>query len=121
MKRNHSIVFFVIIFVVIAAIFLFEKLSGGQDGPLAKAVGCESTKIDQTVYDLQENTSLIGAFVVFDRVPISEDDKQALADIKVRIDENSWLIDYARAEIPTDSLCALAELENVKKIFIPNI
>lgn len=122
MKTSHSIVFFVVILIAIAGVFFFvNSKSASQTKVLLQTMECQSDKIDQSVYNLQGNTSLIGAFIVFKKVPISEADRQIISDLNIKLDEKSWLMDYARAEIPTDSMCGLVNMDNVKKVFIPNI
>lgn len=122
MKISHSIVFFVIILVIIAGLFfLNNKKSASQEKILLQTMECQSDKIDQSVYNLQGNTSLIGAFVSFKQVPLSQADQQAIADLGIKLDETSWLMDYVRAEIPTNSLCQLTQLDSVKKVFIPQL
>ncbi|MFA5127257.1 MAG: hypothetical protein WC465_04665 [Patescibacteria group bacterium] len=122
MKVGHSAVIYVIIFVVLAGFFfLFYDKGSSQNKILLQTLSCQSDKIDKSVLDLDGRTSLIGAFISFKQVPISQDTRQHLAKLDIKIDENSWIFDYARAEIPTRSLCGLVKDDNIISVFIPKL
>ena len=121
MKTSHSISFFVLILVVAAGIFLFvdNKRVESQPNIVKYQVACDSAKIDSKIFALKGNTSLIGAMISFYQIPLSDEQSSELSDMEVKLDEKSWIFDYVVAQIPTKSLCDLAQLDYVKKIFIP--
>lgn len=118
MKKEYIAIFLLIIAVILGIIFYF-KTRPTITNTLEYSVGCRSEKIDSSVYRLRDNTSLIGAFITFKEVPISQDVRDILSQLNVFLREESWTLDYTLAEIPTDSLCQLAEEDFVKNIFIP--
>lgn len=120
MKMIYSVVFFVLILALAFIIFFFvKKENAGNPTTLRSTAGCLDETIADSVLDLRSDTTLIGAFISFKTVPLDEETKNDLADWGITLDENSWIFDYALAQIPTDSLCDLAKHENVKLIFIP--
>lgn len=122
MKTSHSFAFFVLILLAVAAVFFFlDKRSAGQQKILLQTLSCQSDKIDASIYNLQGNTSLIGAFVSFKSLPLSDDDKKAISDLGVKLKEDSQVFDYMLAEIPTDKLCDLVGYDVVTRVFIPKI
>ena len=122
MKTSHSIAFFVVLLVVVlGAVFLYEQKTADQPKVLLQTLECHSDKIDTSVADLDSDTSLIGAIITFKSVPIDEATRAKLDELKIVLDETSWIFDYVVAKIPTDSLCELTTQEQVTKIFIPKI
>ena len=119
MKKDHITVFLVIIAIVLGIIFYFTNEEPVDENILQYTVGCESDKIDASVYALKGNTSLIGAFITFDQVPISDDVRAELTNLGVLLREDSWIFDYVLAQIPTESLCHLADYDFVTGVFIP--
>jgi hypothetical protein len=118
-KKDHIVVFLVIIALVLGVIFYFNNPSEEQQNTLEYTAGCSSDKVDVSVYSLKGDTSLIGAFVSFKKIPISPEIEAELIKLGVALEEDSWIFDYALARIPTSSLCVLAEYDFVKSIFIP--
>ena len=108
--------------IVVAGIVVFyEKKNVDQPKVLLQTLECHSEKIDGSVADLDSDTSLIGAMISFKTIPISEATKNKLDELEIILDEQSWIFDYVVAKIPTDSLCDLANQEQVTKIFIPQL
>ena len=106
--------------IVLGIIFYFSNKEPLLDENVLKyTVGCDSDKIDASVYSLRGDTSLIGAFITFDQVPISEDVRTELTRLGVSLREDSWIFDYVLAQIPTESLCHLADYDFVANVFIP--
>jgi len=118
-KNDYIVVSLLAIALVLGLIFYFTNKAPVEQNTLAYAAGCSSDKIDASIYSLSSNTSLIGAFISFDKVPISDDVKNELASLGVYLRDDSWIFDYALAEIPTGSLCALADYDFVTSVFIP--
>ncbi len=122
MKTSHSFAFFVLILIAVAAVFFFlDRRGSNQPQVLLQTLSCQSDKIDASVYNLQGNTSLIGAFVSFKALPLSDNDKKFISDLGVKLKEDSQIFDYMLAEIPTDNLCDLVNQDIVTKVFIPNL
>lgn len=120
MKTSHSLVFFVIMLLVVAAVFfLFNQKKDQAPQILLQTMDCQSDKVDSSVYQLAGNTSLIGAYITFSKTSLSDADKAKLYDLGVAVDYNTFIFDYAYAEIPSDSLCGLVAEDLVVKIFIP--
>ncbi|MBU1202989.1 hypothetical protein KKH39_03035 [Patescibacteria group bacterium] len=120
MKTSHSIVFFVIILLVGFSIFLFvDHKEKNKPDIVRYKVGCDSDKIEASIYGLSGNTSRIGAMIKTKEQPISQENKDKLSDLGVFLDEASSIFDYVRVEIPTEKLCDLAQLDFVVSIFNP--
>jgi len=121
MKKEHISIFLVIIAIILGIIFIFSNNKSKNTNTLQYTAGCQSDKIDASVYRLRGDTSLIGAFISFQEVPISQEVQSKLDELGVIVVEGSWIFDYALTKIPTESLCTLAENDFVKGIFIPEI
>lgn len=122
MKTSHSFAFFVLILIAVAAVFFFlDRRGSDQSKVLLQTLSCQSDKIDASVYNLQGNTSLIGAFISFKTLPLPDEDKQSISDLGVRLKEDSQIFDYMLAEIPTDKLCDLVGKDIVARVFIPKV
>lgn len=122
MKTSHSLVFFVLILLVGSAIFLWLSYGAGYRRTLSKVVDCHSEIIDDSILNLDADTTLIGAIVSFKQAPLAQSLKDKLDSLDVKLEENSQIFElspYFIAEIPTASLCELSKLEDVTKIFIP--
>lgn len=119
MKKEYIAVFLVVVAIILGIIFYFNGFKSENKNVLKYTAGCSSEKIDASVYSLRGDTSLIGAFVSFDQVPPSSEVRAKLAELGVSLREDTWIFDYAIAQIPTDSLCVLAEQDFVRGIFIP--
>ncbi|PWB38758.1 MAG: hypothetical protein C3F02_02510 [Parcubacteria group bacterium] len=122
MKISHSLAFSVVILVAVAAVFFWLDHSGNQSQNLRRVVKCRSAVIDQSVLDLDADTSLIGAFISFDRMPLATDTVDRLAQLGVSLDIGSQIFEISGnilAQIPTASLCDLSKLPAVQSIFIP--
>jgi hypothetical protein len=119
MKKDYIAIFLIIIAIVLGIIFYFTNEDPADENILQYTVGCESDKIDASVYSLKGNTSLIGAFITFNEVPISDDVRTELTNLGVLLREDSWIFDYVLAQIPTESLCHLADYDFVTNVFIP--
>ena len=119
MKKQHITILLVIIAVVLGIIFYFSTKPLEDKNILQYTAGCSSDKIDASIYRLKGNTSLIGAFISFDKMPIEDTTKVELDKLGVEIDEESQIFDYLYATIPTEVLCDLAEYDFVKRVFIP--
>ncbi len=120
MKTIHSVVFFVLVLVVVAFIFLILKENRpDEDKILLQTLDCQSDKIDSSIYNLQGNTSLVGAIITFKKIPLSEDERNLLSELGIVLDEDSLIIDHMIARIPSDSICSLVEMENISRVFIP--
>ena len=122
MKTSHSIVFFVLMLIAIAFIFFFIfKAQPVEQKVLLQTLDCQSDKIDQSIYNLRGDTSVLGAFITFKSVPISEETRKQVTDLGVIIKDTTWIFDYVMAEIPTDKLCPLVENEEIIRVSIPTI
>ena len=119
MKNEHITIFLVIIAIVFGIVYYFNAKPVEDKDVLKYTTGCDSEKIDDSIYKLKGTTSLIGAFISFDKVPIEEATKDELDKLGIQIDEDSQILDYMYATIPTEALCDLAEYDFVKRVFIP--
>ncbi|PIR07208.1 MAG: hypothetical protein COV55_00500 [Candidatus Komeilibacteria bacterium CG11_big_fil_rev_8_21_14_0_20_36_20] len=120
MKTSYSFIFFILIFLIVAAIFLIlNKETAGQEKTLRQTLGCYFGPIADSVLDLRADTTLVGAFISFREVPLPDETRKELDDLNIVLDERTWIFDYVLGEIPIDSLCPLAEDKSVKSIFIP--
>ena len=119
MRKDHIAIFLVAMAIILGIIFYFNGFKSENKNVLKYTAGCSSEKIDPSVYGLRGDTSRIGAFISFAKVPLSEDVRGQLTELGVSLKEDTWIFDYAIAEIPTESLCILAERDFVKGIFIP--
>jgi len=112
-------IFLLVIAVVLGFIFYSTNKQPVEQNTLEYTAGCASDKIDASIYSLKGNTSLIGAFISFKEVPISEEVETALNKLGITIRNDSWIFDYGLAEIPTEALCDLADFDFVTGVFIP--
>lgn len=120
MKISQSASYFLLILISMALVLTWvNKKDNQSDKILLQTLACQSDKIDRSILNLNAKTSLIGAYISFDKVPISEADRNQLNKYKVVIDEKSWFLNYAQAQIPTNNLCALVQEENILRIYIP--
>lgn len=120
MKIGHSLTFLAIVMLVASGFFFFfRQYEAAENRILLQALDCQSAKLDESITSLPANTKTLGALVAFDRTPIGDDLRQKLNDLDIEIDENNWILDYGRLEIPVDSLCELIKIEAITKIFIP--
>ena len=95
MKTSHSIVFFVLMLIAVAFIFafIFQEKPADQK-VLLQTLDCQSDKIDSSIYNLRGDTILIGAFITFKNIPISDETRKSLTDMGVKLNEGSWIFDY---------------------------
>ncbi len=119
MKKDHIAIFLLVIAIVLGFIFYFTNKKPIKQNTLQYTAGCASDKIDASVYSLRGDTSLIGAFISFKEVPLTEEVELELSKLGVTIRKDSWIFDYGLAQIPTKSLCQLADYDFVKAVFIP--
>lgn len=120
MKIQHSFTFLAVVMLVASGFFFFfRQYEAAENRILLQSLDCQSAKLDESITSLAANTKTVGALVAFDRTPISDELRQKLLDLDIKIDETNWILDYGRLEIPTDSLCDLVKLESINKIFIP--
>lgn len=123
MKAKYSFVFFVLLVVIIAAIFFFiNKFQVKGSATLRQTLDCHDLTIDDSIMDLSGDTTLIGAYINFESLPLDADALKKMDDLDILLDSRSQLFEispYILAEIPTASLCELAKDENVVLIFIP--
>jgi len=120
MKINHSFIFYVLIFLLIAALFfILNKQSASQEKTLRQTLDCYFGPMADSILDLEADTTLVGAFISFKHIPLSTEMREELNNLKITMDERTWIFDYVLAEIPTESLCSLAENKEIKAIFIP--
>lgn len=120
MKISHSASYFLLILVSIALVLLFfNNKSKTTDKILLQTLDCQSDKLDRSILDLNAKTSMIGAYISFKTLPLTEAERAKLNKYKIIIDEKSWIFDYAQAQIPTQSLCPLIQEANVQRVFIP--
>ncbi|MFA6466321.1 MAG: hypothetical protein WCV71_00475 [Patescibacteria group bacterium] len=119
-KNDYIVSFLLIIAIVFSIIFYFNARPLVKDkNVLQYTAGCSSDKIDASIYSLRGDTSLIGAFISFDKVPIDDTIRAELTKLGVFLREDSWIFDYVLAEIPTEALCNLADYDFVTGVFIP--
>jgi hypothetical protein len=122
MKTSYTVVFLLLLFLIIGGVVLFfSQQQAGQPSILLQTLACSSDKIDKSILDLDSQTSLIGAMISFKKVPLESNLQQKLTDLKIELDEKSWIFDYVIAKIPTNSLCFLVQEEQVKSVFIPQL
>ncbi|MBT4210066.1 MAG: hypothetical protein HOE19_04105 [Candidatus Komeilibacteria bacterium] len=119
MKKEYIMIILLVIAVVLGFIFYSTNEQPVEENILQYTAGCASDKIDASVYSLRGDTSLIGAFISFKEVPISEEVTTELNKLGVSMRKDSWIFDHGLAQIPTDVLCELAEHDFVTSIFIP--
>lgn len=120
MKFSHSVAFFFVIMLVASGLFLFfNKHQAAENQTLGQTLDCSTEKIDQKILSFPGNTKTVGALVGFDKTPINKTLRRQLEDLGIQIDDNNWILDYGRLEIPTKKLCQLAKFSEVTKIFIP--
>ncbi len=120
MKLIYSLVFFVLLVGVI--FFYINNQNANKRPTLRNVVGCFDEVIDDSILDLDEDTTLIGAFVTFETMPLSEQIQQELDNLNIVLDHGSQVFEasaHVLAQIPTASLCNLAQIEGVQSIFIP--
>jgi len=121
MKIGHSVTFLAVVLLVAAGFFFFFRhYEAAENRILLQSLECHSEKIDDSITALAANTKTVGALVAFERTPISDDLRQKIEDLGIKIDEANWILDYGRLEIPVESLCELVEWPQITKIFIPN-
>lgn len=125
MKISHSLAFLVLVLLLVAGLFFWLENSGlGSKPTLRRVVDCRSQVLDDSVLDLDADTTLVGAFISFEQMPLDQLTKDKLAALAVEIDESSRIFDsspYVLARIPTASLCQLSQIAGVKSIFIPAV
>lgn len=119
MKKEYIAIVLIIIAIVLGIIFYFNTRVVIDTNTLEYTAGCASEKIDASVYSLSADTRLIGALLTFQKVPLDDSVYDDLQNLGVSLEENSWVLDYTLAQIPTESLCDLADRDFVKYIFIP--
>jgi hypothetical protein len=120
MKTTNIFWLFILIFILIFVSFTLLNKTASQTPDnlnLGQVLNCESDKFDKSILTLPGDAVLIKAFISFDTLPLSTEHEQKLADLQIGLDTNSAVFDYMWATIPADSLCGLAEEENVKSIF----
>ena|SRR3989344_2464166 len=125
MKISHSLAFLVLILLLVAGLFFWlENSDFGRQPTLRRVVDCRNEAIDDSVLELDADTTLIGAFITFERTPLDQLTKDKLAALDVVLDEDSQIFEttsHVLAQIPTVSLCELSKIEGVKSVFIPAI
>ena len=120
MKTSYSVVFFVLLLLITAGVVLFlSKKDADKPKTLLQTLNCYSEKIDKSVLDLDSHTSLIGAMISFDKLPLDDELKNKLNSWGIELNNGSAIFEYVLAEIPTSNLCSLVEEEQVKSVFIP--
>ena len=123
MKAKYSSVFFVLLIVIIAAIFLFiNKFQASGPKTLRQTLDCHHQTITDSIMELDGDIALIPAYINFKSLPLDADSLKKMSDLNVLLDARSQLFEispYILAEIPTASLCELARDENVISIFRP--
>lgn len=124
MKASHSFVFFILIVIVIGGVFsLINKYNSHQTKTLRSVVGCFDEVIDDSILNLEAETTLFRAFITFQSMPLSNEDSLKLNNLNIVLETDSQIFEISPniiAQIPTTSLCELAKLESVQNIFIPN-
>ena len=119
-KTTHSLIFFILIFLALAAIFfVLNKKSAGQVKTLRQTLGCHYQTIDDSILNLDGATTRLLAFITFKQTPLDQPTLANLDKWGVELDEGSWIFDHVIAQIPTANLCDLAADPAVKMIFIP--
>lgn len=123
MKTTYSLVFFVLLVLLVAAIFFsWNVYYGARSRTLNQVLKCHDDIIDDSIFNLDAKTTLIGAMISFDKLPLPQLTKDKLAALGIVLDDSSQIFDissYLIARIPTASLCALSQLPGVTSIFIP--
>lgn len=125
-NRNHILAFFLIVILLVMVSYTNHKEKIRKDNlppTLAYHIGCQSAKIDQAVLDLHKNTSLIGAYIEFDKLPYDKETEKFIEENNIYIYEGSQLFEISPkliARIPTESLCDLVNLKSVQYISMPN-
>jgi len=120
MIGRNTIIFSVITIVLVAMLaFFIIRETPNQLKTLRQTIGCADETISDSVLDLDSRTTLIGAFISFDKAP-DADLRQKMVQLDINLDENSWIFDDSvLAQIPTRSLCQLGKTDGIRLIFIP--
>lgn len=120
MKKSNKLAILALLIVLALLAFLFWYKEAKKDkDTLYYTVGCQSDKIDPSVYSLKGNTSLIGALVSFKSLPLTEDQLSEFEARGIYLDQNSIVFDYGYVQLPTDTLCDLASFDFITSIFLP--
>lgn len=124
MKVSYSLAFFVLILLMVAAVFFWLEQSSDNSRTLRRIISCRSEVLDDSVLGLEADTTLIGAFITFDKVPLATSTKEKLKSLEVSLDEGSQIFEISSnilAKIPTASLCELSKVPGISSIFIPKL
>lgn len=124
MKVAYSLAFFVLILLLVAGVFFWLEQSSDHTQTLRRIVQCRSEVLDDSVLGLDADTTLIGAFITFDKIPLSTSTKEKLKSLDVTLDEGSQIFEISSnilAKIPTASLCELSKVPGISSIFIPEL
>lgn len=119
MKTSNTIWLFILIFLMVAGLFLFLNKSASQTPKnLEQTIACyESSKLDPIILSLPENTVNIKAFISFEALPLNNEQITELQTLGVSLDQNAGVFEYLWANIPVKSLCSLVERADIKAIF----
>lgn len=120
MKTSYSIVFFVLIFVVVGAIFLIMDKEGiAPNRTLGQILPCSLDKISDNVLALDADTSLMRVMVSLKDLPMTERIETKMSELNIKVYKDKQLFNYVVADVPVEALCPLVEDSGVTKVFIP--
>lgn len=120
MKTSYSIVFFVLIFIVVGAIFLIMDREGiAPNRTLGQILPCNLDKISDNVLALSADTSLMRVMVSLKDIPMTERVENKMNELNIKIYKDKQLFNYVVVDVPVESLCPLVEDSGVTKVFIP--
>lgn len=120
MKTSYSIVFFVLIFIAVGAIFLIMDREGiAPNRTLGQILPCNLDKISDNVLALSADTSLMRVMVSLKDIPMTERVETKMNELDIKIYKDKQLFNYVVVDVPVESLCPLVEDSGVTKVFIP--
>lgn len=122
MKTSYSIAFLVLVLLAVFAFFIWLKNTGEYKPTLRRVVNCNSSIIDDSVLSLDAKTTLLGAMITFDKMPLSQEILDKLKSLNVILIEGSQIFEIdsnVSAHIPTVSLCELSKIKGISAIFLP--
>ncbi|PLX25058.1 hypothetical protein C0580_03380 [Candidatus Parcubacteria bacterium] len=121
MKTSYSIAFFVLIFIVVGAIFLIMDKEGiAPNRTLGQILPCNLDKMSDNVLALDADTSLMRVMVSLKDLPMTDRLEGKMNELNIKIYKDKQLFNYVVADVPVESLCPLAEDSGISKIFIPD-
>lgn len=121
MKTINSVIFFILIFLIISVFFNYLKHKDFlEPTTLGQSIDCYSDKIDKSILKLSPKLKYINAFISIKEMPISIELENSLKELNIELSKETSIFDYIWSTIPSDNLCKLVELEEVRSVFTFN-